>query len=860
MVGTSRCFRKPLSTWAGVAMVTFLAADRVVPVRAVAAGPAADRRWVTRALAALPKGAVARLGSPVFRCRSGVIAVAFSRDGRRLAAIEKTGRVSIWETASGAEVALPPLGHEKPTAVGISPDGELVVTTGQSARFPTRVRMWRMSDGKMFRQLMPLVRQRPARLAFFPDGELLASTGRPVRVWEFKTGRLRLSCDVKGHKDLGVAFGLSISPKGRYLAVANVDGVIRLWDVEARRLVTRIAPRVHGPAGGGGKKKAEPRKAFSVAFSPDGKTLAYGCPERRVGLWDVQGNRLTRTLTLADGSEPPKPSTHYAVPAVRSRVLTEAPREAVLRLIWADQGRTLVAYTAPDGLTLWDVASEKLKARLDFHPKDSLKAYLAMSPDGRTLAACSEERHSVLLYDVRQGRRLFDRPFHACGVWHVRYSPDGTVMATADSTGDVLLWDADGRFLRRLKGRPSCSLGTMRFSPDGSALFVGDDEGDIRKWDPATGKCLLTVRIPRRFKDIARYASALAVSPDGKRLFAGTRDPVATMFDVERGKVLWQAKLPGGYLSLAVFAADGKSVAYKESFSRLCVLDLATRKVVRKMDSDDMRDLQSIDGGKVLITGRGRGLDFWDAMTGKKVRTLKLDPPGLMGMGGSGASKDWCFFRVSPDETLLAVTGRKGPIRLCEIVTGKCVLTLKGDGVAVYPMDFSPDGSRLIAGSEGGWSILWSLDPWAQPGAAKPPTDPAALWKALGAEDAAAAYRAEWALVRLGAKGKAFLTRKLAGPKAGVAEIRRLVGQLGADEYAVREEASRRLKAMGRAAEPTLRKLLPDIEDLEALARIGRILAALAEGKTSAGALQNARARRALWRLEAPRRGSGSKP
>ena len=144
---------------------------------------------------------------------------------------------------------------------------------------------WRYLKRLRYGALSPLRYESPVnRVAFSPDGRYLASadTDRTVIVWDV-AHRTRLAT-LTDHED-AMSTGVAFSPDGRTLAYTSADHTVVLWDVAHRTVTARLAGH------------SQPVKA--VAFSPDGTTVATTGFDRSVIVWTLDPQRIATDICHA---------------------------------------------------------------------------------------------------------------------------------------------------------------------------------------------------------------------------------------------------------------------------------------------------------------------------------------------------------------------------------------------------------------------------------------------------------------------------------------------------------------------------------------------------------------------------------
>jgi RNA polymerase sigma factor (sigma-70 family) len=307
-----------------------------------------------------------------------VAALAFSPDGKLLVSAGSHDKTVIfWDAATGKELRR--VTQTGVSQVAFSPDGKTLAAGGWDGT----ARLWDVVAGSELRVMKPApepgAREKGIvdTVAFSPDGALLAVAGHDgaISVWDTATGEERQR--LRGHDH--VVWSVAFSPDGKLLASGGLDMTVRLWEVATGKEVHRLT----GHSGW----------VLSVAFLPDGQSLLSGAQDTTALLWGLSptaGAARAKALPPADierlwadlaGADAPR--------AYRAGwALAEAPGQAVpflekqlrpVALPNAERLRRLVADLDSDDFATRETATSEL-TKLGAAAAPALRAALKDNP------------------------------------------------------------------------------------------------------------------------------------------------------------------------------------------------------------------------------------------------------------------------------------------------------------------------------------------------------------------------------------------------------------------------------------------------------------------------------------------------
>jgi WD40 repeat protein len=498
------------------------------------------------------------------RCRFAqtlgtIIDLAFSPDGKYLAASDTNYQIAIWDVASDRQIALL-LGHQSWVWNPQFSHDNKYLLSGSSDR---TMRIWEVASGKCL-QVITAHQDLVWKVAFSLNSNLAISIGadRYIKIWWWRTGRNLLAFKVP---DVQVRDGAFHGRRG-LLAVCGGEG-IKIWQVWTGRRIQQI-------------QTVAASNLKLISFSPDGNILVAANFACEIHCWEVDSGRYLHQLC----GHPTQ----------------------VFEVNYDDAGRLIS--TCLEQMRVWNLTTGSCHKTINL-ARDCGKGVAYHTP---TIATGSDNG-TIKIWNLETGKCLQTSTGNAPRVMAVAAHARDRLLVSTQDNGTLKLWDFSGSLLpgqlpplRTYRGHQGLAM-AIAISDDGRSIASTGSDRIINIWDVKTGE------IRQSFTGHIDYATQL-LFVDDRTLLSCSYDKTVRQWDLTTGTHEVLTYLERQWCMILARSPDRRSIAFGSDLPMLTILDRPTGQIDRySAVGNRLRTLAYTQDRRFIVAiSDDRHLNLWE--------------------------------------------------------------------------------------------------------------------------------------------------------------------------------------------------------------------------------------------------------
>ena len=472
-------------------------------------------------------------------------------------------------------------------------------------------------------------------------------------------------------KIFGGILSIAFHPDGRTIAAGDTNGKIIVWDIESGEL-----------------KKDLPSDNLmrSLTFSPDGTTLAHTGENQIITIWKQDENGEWNFFKSLNDEN-----------------------NQVWSVAYSPDSKTIVSGGEDGKLKIWSIDSGECIDTLTGH-KECVRS-VAYHPNQKIIASGSED-NKVKVWDVATGKCLKPIEGHTDWVRAVAFSPnDGKYLATASEDNTIKIWqfvDNEYKWVQNLEEHKNW-VWSVSFSLDGKYLASGSADTTIKIWNVTTGKCINTLY------DHNNWVQSVAFNPkdNGKTLASGSTDRTVRVWDVNSGKCIQTILGHSTWMRTIAFSPDCKTIVGGSEDRTVKIWNIATGKCLEPLEGHTnwVHSVAcSSDGRYIASCSPDRTIIIWrviDSNKYEKYREILLEE----NRDKKDSKGHWARTLIfSPDSQTIISGNEDNTIKIWDINSGECLDNLEEHKNWVSSLALDSEKNCLISASTDKTIIIWQKD------------------------------------------------------------------------------------------------------------------------------------------------------